>query len=231
MQPIAFIATSFKPPATSKFDNDAFTRVGFRNWKKRKDSLLKHCQSINGYHSTARKRSIDFKNQWQSVEHVWVVTTAAEEEASKARLTIMLGIARFLLLQALAFRGHDESKTSKNKGNFLKMLDWYRKMDPKAALVTGENAPGNNQMSCPKIQKDFVRACAEETSELIKNEIGDRWFSVLVDEARDASIKEQMAVIVRYIYHIFVYFICFVLMFSIDHLPIFLIGLSMIKEV
>ena len=145
------------------------------------------------------KRALDFKNQRQSVEHVWTVTSAAEEEAYKARLTIMLGIARFLLLQALAFRGHDESKTSKNKGNFREMLEWYRKKHPKAALVTGENAPGNNQMSCPIVQKDLVRACAEETSELIKNEIGDRCFAVLVDEARDASIKEQMAVVVRYI--------------------------------
>jgi hypothetical protein len=130
---------------------------------------------------------------------VWTVTSAAEEEAYKARLTVMLGIAKFLLLQALAFRGHDESKTSKNKGNFLEMLEWYRKKDPKAALVTGENAPANNQMSCPMVQKDLVRACAEETSDLIKREIGDRCFAVLVDEARDASIKEQMAVVVRYI--------------------------------
>jgi len=66
----------------------------------------------------------------------------------------------------------------------------------------------------------------------MKYEIGDRWFAVLVDETRDASIKEQMVVVVRYIYHIFVYFICFVLIFSNDHLLIFcLIGLSMIKEV
>jgi len=207
-----FYCYLFKPPSASNFDdNEAFTRVGFKNWKKGKASLLKHTQSIDGYHSAARKRANDFKNQRQSVEHVWAVTTAAEEEAYKARLTIMLGIARFLLLQALAFRGHDESKTSKNKGNFLEMLDWYRKKDPKAALVIAENAPGNNQMSCPTIQKDLVRACAEETSELIKSEIGDRWFAVLVDEARDASIKEQMAVVVRYISSIRVFhFFCFV---------------------
>ncbi|XP_022680093.1 uncharacterized protein LOC111256413 [Setaria italica] len=79
------------------------------------------------------------------------------------------------------------------------MLEWYRKKDPKAALVTGENAPGNNQMSSPMVQKDLARACAEETSELIKSEIGDRCFAVLVDEARDASIKEQMAVVVRFV--------------------------------
>nr|XP_034599994.1 NUAK family SNF1-like kinase 2 [Setaria viridis] len=79
------------------------------------------------------------------------------------------------------------------------MLEWYRKKDSKAALVTGENAPGNNQMSSPMVQKDLVRACAEETSELTKSEIGDRCFAVLVDEARDASIKEQMAVVVRFV--------------------------------
>jgi hypothetical protein len=91
------------------------------------------------------------------------------------------------------------------------MLDWYRKKDPKAALVTGESAPGNNQMSCPTVQKDLVRACAEETSELIKSEIGDCWFVVLVDEARDASIKEQMVVVVRYISSICVFHLfCFV---------------------
>ena len=121
---------------------------------------------------------------------MWTVTSVAEEEAYKARLTIMLGIARFLLLQALAFRGHDESKTSRNKGNFMEMLEWYRKKDTKAALVTSENAPGNNQMSSPMVQKDLARACVEEISELIKSEIGDRWFAVLVDEVRDASIKE-----------------------------------------
>ena len=37
----------------------------------------------------------------------------------------------------------------------MEMLEWYRKKNPKAALVTGENALGNNQMSCPIVQKRF----------------------------------------------------------------------------
>ena len=61
-----------------------------------------------------------------------------------------------------------------------------------------------------KSQKDLVRACAEETSELIKIEIVDRWFAVLVDEARDASIKEEMTMVVRYISYICVFYLfCF----------------------
>jgi hypothetical protein len=76
-------------------------------------------------------------------------------------------------------------------------------------MVTGENAPGNNKMSCPNVQKDLVRACAEETSETIKAEIGGRLFAVLIDETRDASIKEQMVVVVRYVTSFTLHFVVF----------------------
>ena len=92
-----FYCYLFKPQQTGFHSNDTFTRVGFRNWKNAKDSFKEHAQSIDGFHNNARKRALDFINQRQSVEHVWTVTSAAEEEAYKARLTIMLGIARFLL--------------------------------------------------------------------------------------------------------------------------------------
>ena len=42
-----------------------------------------------------------------------------------------MGIVKFLLLQALAFRGHDESTSSMNKGNFRELLDLFIKKDPK----------------------------------------------------------------------------------------------------
>jgi hypothetical protein len=162
-----FYCYLFKPQKTSNSGNGTFTKVGFKNWKNTNDAFKEHAQAIDGFHSNARKGALHFNNQRKSVQHVWTVTSAADEEAYKARLNIMFGIARFVLLQALVFRGHDESKTSRNKGNFLEMLEWYRNKDPKAALVTGENAPGNNLMSCPIVQKNLVRACAEEASEVI----------------------------------------------------------------
>ena len=78
--------------------------------------------------------------------------TKKDEEEYKARITIMIGIANFLLLQALAFRGHDESSRSNNKGNFLEMLKWYKGKDEKAAKLL-DSAPRNHQMIAPKIQK------------------------------------------------------------------------------
>jgi hypothetical protein len=93
-----------------------------------------------------QKCAADFKNQRQSVAYVWSEKSSEREEKYKARLLIVLGIVRFLLLQALAFRGHDESSSSSNKGNFLEMLEWYKNKDPKAASVLGVNAPKNCQM-------------------------------------------------------------------------------------
>jgi hypothetical protein len=52
-------------------------------------------------------------------------------------------------------------------------------------------------LTSPKIQKQLCEACAKETSKAILYDIGDKNFSILIDESRDASIKEQMAIIVR----------------------------------
>ncbi|XP_057719287.1 uncharacterized protein LOC130933681 [Arachis stenosperma] len=47
--------------------------------------------------------------------------------------------------------------------------------------------------------QDIVRAAASETTKVIIDDLGDDLFAVLVDEARDISVKEQMAVCLRYV--------------------------------
>jgi hypothetical protein len=130
------------------------------------------------------------------VSHVMNRGGKNTEEEYKGRLLFILGLVRFLLLQALAFHGHDESSTSSNKGNFLELLQWYKDKDKNVA-----NLLRTNQMTSPDIQKDICRACAEQTTKAIISDIGNRNFSILVDEARDASIKEQMAVVLRLVYN------------------------------
>jgi hypothetical protein len=52
-------------------------------------------------------------------------------------------------------------------------------------------------MTYPHIQKDLTKSCAQEIIEKIMGEIEDRNFSILIDESRDISVKEQMALILR----------------------------------
>ncbi|XP_022871979.1 zinc finger MYM-type protein 1-like [Olea europaea var. sylvestris] len=65
--------------------------------------------------------------------------------------------------------------------------------------VLFSNAPENDQMTSPTIQKDLVNCCAIEMTSVIINEIGDSLFSILVDQARDNSMKEQMVVVLRFV--------------------------------
>jgi hypothetical protein len=53
-------------------------------------------------------------------------------------------------------------------------------------------------MLSPEIQKDLARCCVEEIIEVIMGGIGERQFSVLIDESRDISVKEQMVVMLRF---------------------------------
>uniref|UniRef100_A0A8I6Y8A0 TTF-type domain-containing protein n=1 Tax=Hordeum vulgare subsp. vulgare TaxID=112509 RepID=A0A8I6Y8A0_HORVV len=194
-----FYCFLFKQPRAENFGTESFTRVGFYFLKNGIEACDLHVgKDINSAHNKARKYCEAFRNQRQGVDYVLAAATKKEEEEYKARMTIMIGIAKFLLLQALAFRGHDESSRSNNRGNFLEMLKWYKGKDDKAAKLL-DNAPRNHQMTAPKIQKQICKACANVTTKAIIDDIGDKKFVVLVDEARDASIKEQMALVLRYV--------------------------------
>ena len=118
------------------------------------------------------------------------------EELYQTRLTSTLRCSRYLLKQGLAFRGHDESSSSLNKGNLRELIDFLK--DNNEEVRNAYDRGGLNcKMTSPDIQKDLARCCAEEITEAIMEEIGNRPFSVLIDESRDISVKKQMAVILR----------------------------------
>lgn len=89
------------------------------------------------------------------------------------------------------------------------MIEWYKEKDKDAQKLLG-NSPGNHLLTSPKIQKHLCKACANKTTKAILKDIGERNFAILVDESRDASIKEQMAVILRLVavfaFSLFLYF-------------------------
>ena len=84
-------------------------------------------------------------------------------------------------------------------GNFLELLQVLANQNEAIKRVVLENAPENLKLTSPKIQKDIVNAAAIETTQAIISELGDAPFSLLVDESRDISIKEQMVVAICYV--------------------------------
>ncbi|XP_042423393.1 zinc finger MYM-type protein 1-like [Zingiber officinale] len=115
------------------------------------------------------------------------------------RLTASIDCIRVLLRQGNSFRGHDETEGSLNPGNFLIQLEFLGAHNKEINDVISKNAPKNCKLTSPDIQKDIVRACATEIINVIIKDIGNSLFSILVDESRDVSMKEQMSVVLYYV--------------------------------
>ncbi|XP_026397531.1 zinc finger MYM-type protein 1-like [Papaver somniferum] len=115
------------------------------------------------------------------------------------RVNASIDCMRFLLCQGLASCGHDESDTSHNQGNFLELLKYTAEHNDSIKSEVLKKAPGNNKLTSPDIQKEIVSAAAMETMDVIRHDIGDSLFVVMVDESRDVSVREKMAVCIRYV--------------------------------
>jgi hypothetical protein len=180
-----------------KIGHDVFSKKGYTDWKHAYRGLSGHVGAVGSCHNKARLCAEDFKNQKASIVRKVVANTKTIEELYEVRLTAGLDVTKFLISQAHSFRGHDESATSLNKGNFLEMIDWLKNKDEDVKVSFEDICQGNAKMTAPEIQHDMKRSYAEVVTEVVKEEIGDGMFSDLIDESRDVSVAEQMAVLVR----------------------------------
>ncbi|XP_076944074.1 uncharacterized protein LOC143614550 [Bidens hawaiensis] len=73
----------------------------------------------------------------------------------KIRLSASILATKGLLNGVLSFRGHDESETSLYKGHFLDLLKLFGVINEEIGKVILSNAPKNNQMTAPLIQKEI----------------------------------------------------------------------------
>ncbi|XP_052625946.1 uncharacterized protein LOC111920224 [Lactuca sativa] len=121
--------------------------------------------------------------------------TTLQEKEYFIRLNASIDCVRFLLLQGLAFRCHNEKEDSDNKGNFLELLQWLADRCDVVDRVVLKNAPKNAQMKCGEIQKDIVQACSDVILNVIMGELGNDFFAILVDESRDVSSLSLKATI------------------------------------
>ncbi|XP_052182037.1 uncharacterized protein LOC127794821 [Diospyros lotus] len=166
----------FKTSVGKQGGGDAFVSEGFSYWKS-KDKLNIHVGDHDSAHNKARIKCEALMNQEQHIQSAFF-------KQSK---------------QGLSFRGHDESENSENPGNFLVLLQFLGDHNDEIKAVTMNKAPLNCKLTSPDVQKDIVSACAAETINAIIKDIGDSFFSILVDESRDVSTKEQMSIVLRYV--------------------------------
>ena len=66
---------------------------------------------------------------------------ASEEiENNQLKLKASINCIKWLTFQACAYRGHDESPSSKNRGSFIEMLKFLRSYNDNVQKIILENA-------------------------------------------------------------------------------------------
>nr|XP_043620074.1 uncharacterized protein LOC122591914 [Erigeron canadensis] len=171
------------------------------NWKKVDDGnncpFLKHIKS-----STHKKAFVFATNLVNQEAHIQnFIEKQSEEKIRKNRLRSngTIDVVRWLTYQACALQGNDESSNSKNQGNFLELLKLLASYNDDLANVILANAPKNSKYTSSDIQQENLNIMANKVRKYIREEVGDSWFCIMVDESRDESKKEQMAIVLRFV--------------------------------
>ncbi|XP_075650100.1 uncharacterized protein LOC142620649 [Castanea sativa] len=181
---------------------NTFIVGGFRNWKKvgGKDCYFQGYigKDPNSAYRVAEQMCKDLTNQSQHLQRVVKYFTTEQIANNRLQLKASIFIVRYLAFQAIAFRGQDESFSSLNCGNFFESLGIVTFWNKEVTEII-EKTPKNATYTSPKIQKEILHVFSAKVKKAIREEIGDAKFCIMVDEARDESMKEQMAVVFRYV--------------------------------
>ncbi|PWA98665.1 hypothetical protein CTI12_AA015370 [Artemisia annua] len=145
---------------------DAFIVGGFDKWKKvnygNRCAFLKHISCLQ--HKNAIELSENLLNQATHIGNILEKQSVGTVRMNHLRLKATVDIVRWLTFQTCAFRGHDESKKSKNQGNFvelLKLLESYN--DELASAIL--NASCHSKYTSGKIQKEILHILANFTQQ------------------------------------------------------------------
>ena len=144
---------------------------GWRNWNL-KSRLKKHIGGVTSAHAEAQEKYDRFTTPRTSIRESFASNTTEYKALYVLRLTWTLKCLRFLLRQGLAFRGHDESEESLNKGIFSELLNWLARNFDEVDKVVLKNAPQNCKITCHEIQHELIKCCAQETTKLVIEELG-----------------------------------------------------------
>lgn len=199
-----FICRHFSVDSQNK--KNAFVSMGFRSWNRatgkdpKSNALLMHKNSE--VHLTSVEKYESFKSMNQNcLTVVKMVDKAHADFVSENRhyLKTIADILRLTCTQNISQRGHNEKDSSFNRGNFLEILNLVAKHDK--IVYSRLNGPGNAKYTHSSVQNAILTIIEELIVKDIKEEITEaKYYSIIADESKDLSKKEQLTLVLRYVY-------------------------------
>ena len=181
----------------------AFTIIGFRDWKHAtgKSGILS-CHSNCAAHKQAAVAWSQYTLNMQQGTTISERMGSAKAQQIENNRHYMKTIAEILLVcshQEIALRGHRETQTSLNRGNFREILELIANHDPiiRCRLTDG---PRNATYTSADIQNEILNIMASLVQKQICADVKKAGlYSILADETKDCSKREQMAIVLRYV--------------------------------
>lgn len=180
----------------------AFTKIGFRNWKKANERFKKHAKSANHMSSMQlwlQLRVDASKKVNLGVDHL--LHNAEEDEIKSNRYYIksIMKVILTLCRQNIPLRGHNESQTSSNRGNFREILDLVEGQDHFLQKKIGSLYKNATYLP-PMMQNCIVMILGKMVKDKICEEVMEsQAFTLLADETKDVSKTEQLSIVIRYV--------------------------------
>lgn len=163
---------------------DAFTTVGFSNWKNARERFKSHENS----HSHKESAMKIFAKQ-----NVAVLLDDQLNKDMKLARSAMLCIfttVKFLCRQGIAIRGHDDICS-----NFWQLLNLRKEDRPDLAEWLGRSG---YKWTSHDVQNEIIGILGQSVLRSVIQEIKDcNYFGIMVDETSDISVQEQVTFCIR----------------------------------
>lgn len=162
---------------------------------KRHETSANHLKSMMSF-KTFGKNRIEFSLDKSNI----MLVKKNNDIVTKNRKIVksLIDVVSFLGMQELSFRGHDESVTSPNRGNYIELVTLLAQHNTHLEEHL-KNATVFSGLSS-KIQNDLVCCISSVIQEAIFDEIKRCDFiSLIVDESTDVTNNSQMTIVVRYV--------------------------------
>ena len=131
---------------------------------------------------------------------------AARVATNRLKLKAIVDTVLLCGRQNIALRGHRDNHTdveadpTANHGNFLAILDYAVKRGDKVLAEHLRTASGNATYTSSMIQNEIIGIIGDHIRDsILKNVKEAKWFTVMADEVTDASNKEQLSIVLRYV--------------------------------
>ena len=154
-------------------DHNTWYKTGFDNLNTLSISLTRHEKSLNHIKCFLQLNSFgkNYRIDHQLDQQRRINDMMHNEKVKKNReiLTRLIDVVCSIAKRELPFRGHDEAKTSANKGNYLETLDLISHYD--ATLATHLNESTIFRGTSSAIQNDLIEAISSLLTDHIKQDL------------------------------------------------------------